>query len=153
MSHGIQGYCFIFVAVLIDVLGAPPIAMPLLIIAGGLAATGKLSFGVVILVASLAAAIGDILWYLLGRNRSSAARRLLERIPSRSKLSLSHSLSWVRDYSFSFLFISRFIPGVTTLATPIAGMAQVPMSKFLLLDVVGRLLWAATVSLMGYSWR
>jgi hypothetical protein len=40
MFCGSHGYWFIFVAVLMDVLGAPPIAMPLLVIAGGLAAAG-----------------------------------------------------------------------------------------------------------------
>jgi len=39
------GYWFIFLAVLSDGLGAPPVAMPILLIAGGLAVAGKMSLG------------------------------------------------------------------------------------------------------------
>src|SRR2546426_1764738 len=86
---GTYGYGFIFIAVLMDVLGAPPVAMPLLVIAGGLAAAGKMSFGLVVLVASMAAALGDILWYVLGRNGGSIVSRVLSRLSIRSKACLA----------------------------------------------------------------
>jgi membrane protein DedA with SNARE-associated domain len=111
-----------------------------------------MSVGLVILVASLAAAIGDILWYVLGRNGGSTVLGILSRIFTRSKGALVRCLGWVGDYSLSFLFVSKFIPGIATLAAPAAGMAKIPLSKFLVVDVVSRVFWAAIVSWMGYFW-
>jgi len=153
MFWGKQGYWFIFMAVLMDVLGAPPIAMPLLIIAGGLAAAGKMSFGLVVLVASMAAAIGDILWYVLGRNGGSKVSGVLSHLSTKSKIYLARCLGWVRNYSLTFLLVSKFIPGIATFAPPAAGMAKIPLFKFLVVDVVSRVLWAASVSWMGYFWQ
>lgn len=56
-------YAVLFGAVLLDVMALPWIAVPVLLIAGGLAATGKLSLGFVIGFATVAAAVGDTLWY------------------------------------------------------------------------------------------
>jgi membrane protein DedA with SNARE-associated domain len=121
---GSQGYCLIFLAVLVDALGAAPIGIPLLIIAGGLAAAGKMSFGLVVLVASMAAAGGDILWYVLGRNGGSAVLGILSRLSVKNKVYLAHCLSWFRAYGLSFLMASKFIPGLATVAPPAARNGQ-----------------------------
>ena len=150
---GSQGYLFIFLTVLLDVLGAPVIALPFLVIAGGLAATGKLSFGFIVLVATLAAAIGDVLWYALGRSGGPRARKFLSRLSFQSKPYLDRCISLVKNYSLTFLLISKFIPGIASLAPPAAGMANIPLLKFLVLDTAGRILWVASVSWIGYLWR
>src|SRR5262249_48015365 len=147
------GYWFIFLAVLSDGLGAPPIAVPILLIAGGLAATGKMSLGLLILAASSAAAIGDLLWYIVGRSGSSTVSKILNRTCANGKVSLARCLVWVRDYGLSFLLLSKFVPGIATLAPPAAGMAKIPVAKFLLANLVSRVLWAASVSWVGYFWQ
>ena len=147
------GYWFIFLAVLGDGLGAPPIAMPALIIAGGLAAAGKMSLGPLILAAASAAAIGDFLWYVVGRNGSSVVLRILNRTCAASKVSLVRCLVWVKDYGLSFLLVSKFVPGIATLAPPAADRAKIPVAKFLLANLVSRVVWAASVSWLGYFWQ
>jgi membrane protein DedA with SNARE-associated domain len=147
------GYWFIFLAVLSDGLGAPPVAMPILLIAGGLAAAGKMSLGLLVLAASSAAAIGDLLWYVVGRSGSSTVSKILNRACANRKVSLARCLAWVSNYSLLFLLVSKFIPGIATLAPPAAGMAKIPLVKFLPANLVSRVLWAASVSWMGYFWQ
>jgi len=147
------GYWFIFLAVLSDGLGAPPVAMPILLIAGGLAAAGKMSLGLLVLAASSAAAIGDLLWYVVGRSGSSTVSKILNRACANRKVWLARCLTWVGNYSLLFLLVSKFIPGLATLAPPAAGMAKIPFVKFLPANLVSRVLWAASVSWMGYFWQ
>ena len=54
-----QAYLVVFAAVLLDVIALPLVAMPVLLMAGGLAATGKVSLLVIIGFATVAAAAGD----------------------------------------------------------------------------------------------
>jgi membrane protein DedA with SNARE-associated domain len=147
------GYWFIFLAVLSDGLGAPPVAMPILLIAGGLAVAGKMSLGLLVLAASSPAAIGDLLWYVVGRSGSSTVSKILNRACANRKVWLARCLTWVGNYSLLFLLVSKFIPGLATLAPPAAGMAKIPFVKFLPANLVSRVLWAASVSWMGYFWQ
>ena len=62
-----HAYLVVFAAVLLDVIALPLVAMPVLLLAGGLAATGKVSLLLIIAFATLASAAGDTLWYSIGR--------------------------------------------------------------------------------------
>ncbi|MGE3440960.1 MAG: sulfurtransferase, partial [Blastocatellales bacterium] len=63
------GYVVIFVVVLVDFLGAPITSIPFLILAGALAAAGRMSPILVVTIAAAAAAVGDIIWYGIGKAR------------------------------------------------------------------------------------
>jgi membrane-associated protein len=47
--------------------------------------------------------------------------------------------------------IARFVPFVRTLANPVAGIATMPLKTFSLFNLLGGILWALTVSLVGYE--
>jgi len=145
-----QGYWILFGAVLLDVLGLPLTAIPMLFLAGGLAATGTMSLPFIVVLATVAATAGDVLWYGAGRN---GGRYLvhLDRLGGRRKSYLANSIRFAKRYGVVFLVISKFVPGVASLACPAAGLADMPLARFLVATAASRALWAAAVSWLGYS--
>ena len=46
--------------------------------------------------------------------------------------------------------ITKFFPGLSAVSTPLAGIIRMPVSRFLLYDVLGILLWVSAYSFVGY---
>src|SRR4051812_1206579 len=75
-----HGVALVFANVIVEQIGIPVPAMPTLVIAGALAADGKLSFAGVLAAATIACFIADGAWYLAGRRYGLGILRLLCRI-------------------------------------------------------------------------
>jgi membrane protein DedA with SNARE-associated domain/rhodanese-related sulfurtransferase len=136
------GLALVFANVLVEQLGLPVPAIPTLVVAGALAADGKLSAPAIFGVAFVACSIGDAAWYIAGRLYGRRVIRLLCRI------SLSPD-SCVRQTEFRFerwggltLVLSKFIPGLSTIAPPLAGAMRLGWTSFLLLNGLGVIVWA-----------
>ena len=50
------------------------------------------------------------------------------------------------------LLIAKFVPGLNTIAPPMAGITAMPLPRFLLLDGLGALLYIGTFVLIGWVW-
>ena len=148
VSHA---YLVVFAAVLLDVIALPLIAMPVLLMAGGLAATGKVSLLFIIGFAAVAAAAGDTLWYSMGRYGSPQLMGFMERIGGKRQEYLLRSIRFIQTYGVGFLLVSKFVPGIASLACPAAGIVNMSVSRFLLMNGLSRVFWAASVSWLGYS--
>jgi len=136
------GLALVFANVLLEQLGLPIPAMPTLIVAGALAAEGEFSLVAVFGLAFVACMLGDAAWYLAGRRWGRRVMALLCRV------SLSPD-SCVRQTEFRFerwggltLVLSKFIPGLSTIAPPLAGAMRVGWPSFLLLNALGVTIWA-----------
>jgi rhodanese-related sulfurtransferase len=53
-------------------------------------------------------------------------------------------------YGLRGLILSKFVPGMSTVAPPLAGMARVPFGRFLLADALGALLYGSLLLALGY---
>jgi len=136
------GLALVFANVLLEQLGLPIPAMPTLIVSGALAAEGEFSLLAVFGLAFVACMLGDAAWYLAGRRWGRRVMALLCRV------SLSPD-SCVRQTEFRFerwgrltLVLSKFIPGLSTIAPPLAGAMRVGWPSFLLLNGLGVVVWA-----------
>ncbi len=101
--------------------GIPLPATPVLLAAGALSAEHQLSFPLALAAALAASLIADTAWFLIGRRYGHHVLRLL------CKLSLEPTIC-VRRTQDSFgrrrrvtLMIAKFVPGLATLAPPVAG--------------------------------
>ncbi len=146
-----HGYVVIFVWVALDQAGLPLPALPLLLAAGALAGTGQLSLPVILVVCALAAVPIDLFWFWLGRLRGARVLHLL------CILSLEPDYC-VRDTEALFkrlgpvsVLIAKFVPGLQTLAPPMSGLIGMNIIKFLVLDLLGTLIWAALFVTLGYA--
>jgi membrane protein DedA with SNARE-associated domain len=121
-----------------------------LIIAGTLAAQGRLTLPIVIAVAAGAAIIGDNIGYQLGRR---GLRRLLER---RGRLKASSERAFARGEAFferhgsAAVFFGHWLPGLRVFASWLAGANRMPWRRFLFWNALGGISWAATVGTAAY---
>ncbi|HCC57635.1 MAG TPA: sulfurtransferase [Solibacterales bacterium] len=157
--HGIPefliryGYLLLFGVVLAEQIGLPIPATPMLLAAGALAGIGKLSLASVMAMAVMACLIGDLIWFELGRTRGSSILRLLCRISLEPDTCVRKTETSYARYGAASLLFAKFIPGLSTVAPPMAAIFKVPAWRFLLLDGAGSTLWSGAFVLLGWIFR
>src|SRR6201988_4238795 len=145
-----HGYIVLFASVLAQQLGVPLPSTPFIIAAGPLAHTGQLSFGVAIFVAFSAAMIADLVWFEIGRRRGIKVLQVLCRISLEPDYCVRRTENHFLRHAAKTLIVGKIVPGISTLATPMAGVYGLPRSRFLFFDGIGILLWIGTFELLGY---
>jgi membrane protein DedA with SNARE-associated domain/rhodanese-related sulfurtransferase len=135
------GLALIFANVLIQQMGLPIPVTPTLIVAGALAADGRLSALAIFVAAFTACAISDAIWYAAGRLYGRRAMKFL------CQLSLSPD-SCVQQSEYQFhrwgglsLVLAKFVPGLSIIMPALAGTARLSLRYFALLDGVGAAIW------------
>jgi len=146
-------YLFVFSASLAENIGLPVPAWPLIVISAAAAADGDGSVMLVFILAALAAAAADYGWYRFGRRRGSKVLRLLCSISLNPDSCVRNTQATFEHYGLKSLLVSKFVPGLNTIAPPMAGMLKTPSGKFLLFDSVGAMLWSASAVLVGFTWH
>jgi membrane protein DedA with SNARE-associated domain len=145
-----HGEALVFVYVFVDQLGVPVPAVPALLAMGALAAVGKLNFAVALGLAVLASVVADTIWYTLGRTRGSRVLRLLCKISLEPDSCVRRTEDIFLRYGVRSLVIAKFIPGLSTVAPPLAGMVGVSLPRFTVYSVLAALLWVGTWGGLGY---
>jgi membrane protein DedA with SNARE-associated domain len=136
------GLSLIFVNVLLEQLGLPIPAMPVLIVAGALAVERDLSVPRVLLVAVLAAVLADALWYALGKRHGFRILKTLCRVSLSPDGCVRQTTSIFEKWGMPSLVVAKFVPGFSTVAPPLAGAINARLVPFLLYDGAGALVWA-----------
>jgi len=142
-------YLLIFSWVLVEQLGIPLPATPVLLAAGALSAEGQISFSLALLAALAGSITSDTAWFLIGRRYGHVVLRLL------CKLSMEPTIC-VRRTQDSFgrrrqvtLMIAKFVPGLATLAPPVAGQNGMTYIEFLFFDAIGATAWLGALLAVG----
>lgn len=147
------GYAAIFACVLAEQLGLPLPAAPFLLAAGALAGAGKLNLAATLLFAVAASLVGDTVWYHLGRTRGAAVLRFLCKISLEPDACVRQTNAAYSKHGARWLLFAKFIPGISTVAPPMAGVYQVNLWKFLAMDGAGAGLWAGVYLTVGWCFR
>ena len=138
------GLLALFVSVLVEQLGAPIPALPFLLLAGVASASNSVFAVEALAVSALASMLADLLWFYAGRRFGRRVLGLLCRISISPDSCVRQSeLSFAR-YGVGTLVVAKFVPGLSTLASPLAGAIGMRMSSFLVFDLAGTLLWAGS---------
>ena len=144
-----HGYMVLFVWVAADQIGVPLPAVPLLLGAGALAATGKMSLVYIFGVGLAASLVGDVAWYLVGRLRGIRILHLLCRIAIEPDSCVRQTEDLVARRGAVALLFAKFLPGLSTVAPPLAGIIRMSFGRFLLMDGLGALLWVGVFVGLG----
>ena len=145
------GLLLVFLNVLVEQAGVPVPAVPTMIVAGALAANGKLGLAGVVLAAVLACLLSDLVWYWAGRRFGSGVMRTLCRISLSPDSCVKQSEVRFQRWRGRVLLIAKFVPGLSTVAPPLVGAMGLRVSSFVLLDGLGSLLWAGLAVGLGYA--
>ena len=145
-----HGYAVVFFWVFAEQLGLPIPTAPLLLAAGALAGEGQLNLAFAFLVAVAGSMVSDAFWYQFGRRRGSPIINLLCRISLDPDSCVRHAKDVFARHGARSLLVAKFIPGLNTVAPPLAGVLHMPRFRFLLFDGLGASLWAGAFVGLGY---
>ncbi|MHA7154639.1 DedA family protein [Arthrobacter sp. TMN-50] len=139
-----------FVVVVVDVF-IPAVPSEFLVIASGtMASEGTLLLPVALLVATLGSWLGDIILYLLFRNRLTS---WLDRF--RWGRGIHRGIRTAvekagKSPTYAGLIALRFLPAGRSAGVAAAGIANLPLRPFLACAVVGGILWSSWLVMLGY---
>ncbi|HEX3818892.1 MAG TPA: DedA family protein [Candidatus Sulfotelmatobacter sp.] len=145
------GYWAVGAALLLENAGIPVPGETILLIASFLAySQHELQLSWIIVVATLAATIGDNLGFALGYY---GGRPLFERYRSFFRIpeaTLDRGEKLFTRYGAVTVFFARFLFGMRIIAGPMAGVLRMPWRKFLTYNFLGAAVWVTVISGAGY---
>ncbi len=121
----------------------------LLFVLGAFAAKGALRLELLIPLLAIAAIIGDMINYGVGRLMAPKIFNN-EKIPFLKQEHLQKTRDFYAKYGAKTIILARFIPIIRTFAPFLAGVGNMPYPKFLLYNISGGLLWVFAGVLSGY---
>ncbi len=148
-----HGYILLFAFVLAEQSGLPIPSTPMLLAAGALAGLDRMSLALALLIAVVACLTGDSLWYVLGRVRGFSILSLFCRISLEPDTCVQKTQVTYGKHGVNWLLFAKFVPGLSTIAPPMAGMFKVNPCVFLAMDTVGAILWSGVYLILGWWFR
>jgi membrane protein DedA with SNARE-associated domain len=128
--------------VLLEQLGAPVPALPVLLLAGAKGIGDSFYLGYALVLAIVASALGDLAWFWAGRRYGHRVLRLLCRLTLSPDSCVRQTESaYERRGAAAAIVIAKFIPGLATVAPPLAGALRLGVWRFLLFDCAGAALY------------
>jgi membrane protein DedA with SNARE-associated domain len=150
---GRHGYLLVFLIVLSESLGLPVPAALALVAGGAAAASGVLSLTSLLLLAVAGMMIGDSLLFFLGRYMGWGLLGLLCKLSVNPETCILRSAESFYKRGKTTLLVAKFIPGVNTMAPPLAGSMKMRPDLFLRLDLAGASLYAIVYLCVGFLFR
>ena len=145
-----HGYSLLFALVFAEAIGLPVPAALALLIAGASSARGPLHLGLVLLVSFIALLSGDVLLFLLGRRTGWWLLGLLCRFSLNPDSCILRSAESFLRHGRIMLVLAKFVPGINTLAPPLAGSMNMRFVQFVALDVLGAGFYAVVWAGAGF---
>ena len=152
MTHFIEDYglLFLFAIICLESAGAWLPGETALIAAAIYASNGHLSITAVIVVAAVAAILGDNIGYWLGREggrrllyRYAWLRRFAERV-------LPPAERFFERHGGKAVFLARFFGGVRVTGAWMAGITRMTWWRFLFWNAAGGIVWAVAVGVIAF---
>jgi membrane protein DedA with SNARE-associated domain/rhodanese-related sulfurtransferase len=144
-----HAYAILFCWVLVEQLGMPIPSIPLMLTAGTLSATHRVSFTTSLIAVVAACIISDSTWYTLGRRYGGGVIRILCKLSFEASTCVAKTQGYFTRRGAETLLFAKFVPGLSTVAAPIAGQTGMPYARFLLYDLSGTLLWSLSCLFAG----
>jgi membrane protein DedA with SNARE-associated domain len=145
------GYWAVGAALLAENAGVPVPGETILLLACFLSySQHELRLPWIILVATIAATLGDNLGFAVGYH---GGRPLLVRYQALFKIqnrTLQRGEELFARYGAVTVFFARFVFGMRIIAGPLAGVLRMPWRKFMVFNFLGAVLWVTAISGAGY---
>jgi membrane protein DedA with SNARE-associated domain/rhodanese-related sulfurtransferase len=148
-----HGYVLVFAFVLAEQSGLPIPSTPMLLAAGALAGLGRMNYAFAWSLAIVASVIGDSLWFVLGRWRGVSILNVFCRISLEPDTCVQKTRTNYGKHGVNWLLFAKFVPGLSTIAPPMAGMFKVAPWRFLGMDTAGAFLWSGAYLIVGWIFR
>jgi membrane protein DedA with SNARE-associated domain/rhodanese-related sulfurtransferase len=147
------GPIVVFLGMFIEQIGLPIPVAPVLLAAGALAGTGKISFLAVLALAVAGGLVGDLVWFYLGRLRGIRVLGILCKVSISPDTCVRRTENTFVRYGVRTLLVAKFLPGLNLIAPPLAGIFKVSLPRFILFDGIGAGLYSAAFIIIGLLFR
>jgi rhodanese-related sulfurtransferase len=94
--------------------------------------------------------VADTFWFYLGRYRGNQVLGLLCRISLEPDSCVRRTQNVFTKYGLRGVLVAKFVPGMSTVAPPLAGMSSISAGRFLFVDGIGALLYGGCMLGFGY---
>ena len=148
------GYLGIFLMMVAENI-FPPIPSELIMpFAGFAAANGDLNVIGVLIAGVLGSLLGTCDWYgaprMLGIERFRLLCNRFGRFATISEDDIDKAVHWFGRYGQWAVLFGRLVPAIRTLISVPAGLAAMPVWKFLIVSAIGTVVWTAILTAAGY---
>ncbi|HSC23638.1 MAG TPA: VTT domain-containing protein [Casimicrobiaceae bacterium] len=143
------GVPFVGLNVFLQQVGLPIPSVPTMMVAGALAASGRLELPAAFAIAVAASLVADLMWFAAGRRYGYPVLRFLCRISLSPDTCVRQTESIFERWGFYSVVVSKFVPGFSTVAPPIAGALAMRVGAFVLASAASAALWAGAAMLAG----
>jgi membrane protein DedA with SNARE-associated domain/rhodanese-related sulfurtransferase len=138
-----HAYSVLFGWVLVEQAGVPIPSVPLMLAAGTMSAAHKVQLALIFPVVLFACFLADSMWFWLGRQYGSRVLDVLCKLSLDASTCVNRAQGSIARRGGVTLLFAKFVPGVSTIAAPIAGQAGMSFHEFVMFDMAGTLVWAA----------
>jgi membrane protein DedA with SNARE-associated domain len=145
-----HGYTLLAAIVFAEAIGLPVPAALALIAAGAAIGTRTLSAPVVLALSFVAMVAGDILLFFLGKYSGWLLLGFLCRVSMNPETCILRSAESFYKRGKTTLLFAKFVPGINTMAPPLAGSMRMPLATFLRFDCAGAVLYTGVYVLVGF---
>jgi membrane protein DedA with SNARE-associated domain len=138
------------ILVVAEQVGVPLPAVPALLGVGALAASGRGNIPLVLGSITAVALVVDLSWYEVGRRRGAPVLARLCRLSLEPDSCIRRTQDVFIRFGVRGMLIAKFLPGLTTVMPPLAGVFAVGRLRFVCYEILGVLLWAGLWTSIGY---
>jgi membrane protein DedA with SNARE-associated domain len=144
------GYWAVFVGIAIENTGIPLPGETIILIGGFLAGSGELNYWLVLLSAIAGAVLGDNFGYWIGKLGGWQFLLRFGKFFRVEEKQLEEAKKQFAKNAAEAVFFGRFVALLRIFAGPMAGIAQMPYTNFILCNLGGATLWASVVVTSSY---
>jgi membrane protein DedA with SNARE-associated domain len=145
-----HGYLALGVIVFLEAIGLPIPAAIALVVAGAASALHLLSPVNTVLVSVVCIVLGDVVMFDLGRKSGWWLLGILCRVSANPETCILRSAESFYKRGRITLLFAKFLPGINTMAPPLAGSMRMPFGQFVRLDLAGSLLYVLAYAGGGF---
>jgi membrane protein DedA with SNARE-associated domain/rhodanese-related sulfurtransferase len=139
--------------VLLNQIGLPVPVIPTLVLAGALAGNGQLPLPALFAASVAACLLADCSWYWIGRKYGIRVLKTLCRISLEPDSCVSETQTQFDRWGVNSLVIAKFVPGLATIAPPLAGAIHIGWLRFILLSTAAAMLWTGAGLFAGVVFK
>ena len=152
VQYGIWVYAILFLIIFCETGLVVTPFLPgdsLLFVTGALAATGALDVHLLVLLLIAAALLGDNVNYWTGR---VLGMKLFQREDSKifNRAYLKRASDFYDRHGGKTIIIARYLPIIRTYVPFVAGVAEMPYSRFISFSIFAAALWVGSLAYAGY---
>ena len=153
LNIGEYGVLIVAVNVLIDQIGIPVPAVPTLVVAGAVAADGRMPLFTLFFWSVAACLAADCSWYWIGQKYGIRVLKTLCKISLEPDSCVSQTQTRFERWGVNSLVIAKFVPGLAIIAPPMAGALRIGWPRFILLSTCSGVLWVGAALAAGIVFK